>query len=524
MRPLADGQAAGRYTSQQIEAAILRPNGWTGVRFDVLDQNLRPTPISLPPLDIGASDPLAGGVTAAVVDWDSTRAIRKSLALTMFPSEPLRSAALRYWIRPWLQIGPMPDGGTAEIQMGVFLWNLPTRTITQTGAASNAETWTVTLGDRQYLLDLHGPGPSGIQFAAGMRTTDAIAAVLALAGITDTSQIQPSSATLAQTLSFSMSSGDTQSHPTTTMQQQVIQVLNRDPAGHPMTDTYYALIQYYYRVWSWNAHHWIAPPPQYVSETVMVPVTTTTTAAISSSPDTLAKILDYLHTSISYDLGYFDLEDRWVARPVLNPAGTQLVSTPQSTGSPVFALGNAPGSVVSSAVQRTPTITYTAEPTAPDAAPNAAQIAQRVNLLLGPPTATPDPTKFANRVMARSTAPSAAAVPVAWADLDTVMPNHPRAHINTGVWVDATITDATVAAGDLPALALSTLLTRALTSQIITLDTFAYPSHEGYELVGVRIPGDAEFGSASSTAAGKEQSWSIDLFSGRMHHVLQQAF
>lgn len=467
-RNLADAQGAAKpYTSAQIEAALLAPTGHIGVRFDVLDRFGAITPIQLTQANLPASSPLAGGVLSAVVEFNATKQVRKSLTLKLLPVPALLSVPMRYWIRPWLQVSPMPDGGTAELVMGTYLWMKPQRTITSIGADSNIEVWDIVLGDRQHVLDLQGPGPAGIQLNQGTLTTQAIQTILGLVGITDFSQIQANTATLVDTLSFTLTYGD-------------LTVRVFDPAVQAMRNlAAWNVAVYNNYVQSLGHPELVQPVPNFDNPLV---------TKLGSSPETLAKILDSLHAGIGYDPGYFDLEDRWVAKTKPNPSTTK------------------------------PGINYTA---AQVPAGTVAPVGSRINLMLGNPQVTPDPSQIANRVTVRSQSTTNSGQPTATADLNTVMPNHPNAQNQIGFYIDATVDEATADASNLAANALSTLLSRALEYETITLDTFAYPTHEGYELVGVTIPGDAEFGSGVTCS---EVGWTLDLMSGRMTHSLKRAY
>ena len=413
------------------------------------------------------SSKTAGGVLNCVVAFDSTKQVRKSLTLKMFPQPAMLPKVGQLWIRVYEQ-HLMPDGGWAEFVMGTYLWLKPQRTVTSIGELQNAETWDVVLGDRQHVLDFQGPGPAGIQLAQGMLTTQAVSRVLGIVGITDFSQVAPSTATLVDALSFTIASGDSSTH-----------------VFDPYT-FYLQEVAYYNQVVFNNAVTAMGAPQ--LATSITVPTNPFITR-LGSSAETLAKILDTLHAGAGWDLGYFDLEDRWVAKSALNPV-----------------------------TAGTPPIIYTAEPYVPN---RTGTVGQNVCLMMGAPQVVPDPTMLANRVVAVSQTVTNSSAPVAFADLNTLMPNHPLAQQNIGFYIDQQVNEATADAATLQANANTTLLARALAYETLTLDTYLYPAHEGNELVGVRIPLDPEF---SATVSTKEQAWSADLIGGRVVRTLAVSF
>ncbi len=165
-------------------------------------------------------------------------------------------------------------------------------------------------------------------------------------------------------------------------------------------------------------------------------------------------------------------------------------------------------------------ITYTAE--AIVAPGTTAAPGSRVNLMLGTPDPTPDATLVGNRVAARSQSTANSDTPVAFADLNTIMPLHPLAQQNIGFYIDHTVDDPAAAAADLPNVAITTLLQRALEYETMTLETAMYPAHEGYELVGVIVPNDSEF--SPPGVVGLETAWKGDLCKGRMTHTIKRAY
>lgn len=163
--------ATASYTDAQVAAQLRASSAATSARFDVLDNDL----------NVVAA---LQTVTAATVALDVDQKIKGSLALTMLPDASLVGRFLQRKIRPWFRL-LMPDGGIAEWPMGVYPWTRPKRSLATTGK----EIWTATLGDQEHLLDLSGPGPTGLRAPAGTNVRDAIVATLARVGITDTSGI-----------------------------------------------------------------------------------------------------------------------------------------------------------------------------------------------------------------------------------------------------------------------------------------------------------------------------------------------
>lgn len=162
MRPLFD--PAGRYTPAQVEAQLRSAAAAVGVRYELLDRDLN-----------SAGDLTT--VTDGRVESNGGQAIIGALDVTLEPVDELRDMAFRAHVKPWWQLR-MPDGGTVEWPMGVYVWNTPARSV-----APEAELWKATMGDRTHLLDVAGPGPAGFTGFADDRITDLIRRVLDRVGM-----------------------------------------------------------------------------------------------------------------------------------------------------------------------------------------------------------------------------------------------------------------------------------------------------------------------------------------------------
>lgn len=167
--------ATGRYTADQVEAALRAPSAQYGCRFEILGPGLD----KIDDLEVGP-----GGVVDAAVEVNVDQAIKGSMDLRMLPVEDLRDRTFTRRVKPWFRL-MMPDGGWAEWPQGVFVWGIPDRDLVGVGQ----EEWSITLGDQLQILDLAGPGARGFTVHTGNGVTDAIKRCLRRAGFDDTSGV-----------------------------------------------------------------------------------------------------------------------------------------------------------------------------------------------------------------------------------------------------------------------------------------------------------------------------------------------
>lgn len=180
-----------------------------------------------------------------------------------------------------------------------------------------------------------------------------------------------------------------------------------------------------------------------------------------------------LHTQLGYQPPGFDLDnDRYVARPAVDYSQTL----------------------------QAPVIVYEAG---------------QDSLLLPGISSTPALDKVANRVTVTGQSPSGFN-DVAVADLNTLIPGHPLSQGVLGWYIEAAAT-STVAANQLQlqAQANAILYERLRTYETVTFSSLANPMHDAWEILSLRVPGDARLDSPQLAA---EMGWSFDLFTGQMHH------
>lgn len=145
-------------------------------------------------------------------------------------------------------------------------------------------------------------------------------------------------------------------------------------------------------------------------------------------------------------------------------------------------------------------------------------------VMLTPQKTKHDPARLANRVWCRAQKRNGT-LRIAKADADVVVPGHPISRGVIGRYIDV-VEDVKVAPGQkaLEARARKKLLRRLATYQTFDLDTLAWPAHEAFDNVGIRLDGDPEFGDQVTM---HERSWSMVLRStgsteGTMTHRLSR--
>lgn len=151
--------ATSRYTHAEVAAQLKADSAKYTARFDVLNSNNN---------KVGDID---GYVVEAFIEFDADREIKGSLDLTLLPVSNLADDLFNYRIKPWFGV-VMPDGGTAEYAQGVYMWALPNRELV--GLGSGGDTWTMTLPDLGWALDMSGPGINDFKIERGQKITGGI--------------------------------------------------------------------------------------------------------------------------------------------------------------------------------------------------------------------------------------------------------------------------------------------------------------------------------------------------------------
>lgn len=145
-------------------------------------------------------------------------------------------------------------------------------------------------------------------------------------------------------------------------------------------------------------------------------------------------------------------------------------------------------------------------------------------VVLRPQRTEHDPGRVANRVFCRAQRRNGDLL-YGMADLDDVVPGHPLSKGVIDRYIDVVVdVDIAPSKSALEARARKKLLGRVSTYQTQELETLAWPVHEAFDVVGVSIAGDSEFG---DLALLHERSWSMVLRSdgrkeGTMEHRLSR--
>lgn len=129
-------------------------------------------------------------------------------------------------------------------------------------------------------------------------------------------------------------------------------------------------------------------------------------------------------------------------------------------------------------------------------------------VVLRPQNTKHDPSRLANRVWCRAQRRNGTLL-AGKADANDVVPGHPISQGVIGRYIDI-VEDIKIAPSKpaLEARARKKLLKRLSTYETFTLDTLAWPAHEAFDTVAVRLDDDPEFG---AEAVFHEQAWSMTL-------------
>lgn len=133
-------------------------------------------------------------------------------------------------------------------------------------------------------------------------------------------------------------------------------------------------------------------------------------------------------------------------------------------------------------------------------------------VVLRPQRTEHDPTRLANRVFCRAQRRNGGLL-YGSATADEVAPGHPLSRGVIGRDLDV-VMDVNVAPSKsaLDAQSRKKLLRRLSTYQTLELETLAWPAHEAFDVVGVELAGDSEFG---EMVLLHERSWSMVLRGGQ---------
>jgi hypothetical protein len=443
MQPLA----RSGWTDTQVDTMLRAGHARIGCRFELLDINLNVVG-TFNTATPGTVATVPGTITAAVVEQNMDQKLGGSLTLTMLPDPRLVNQAFAYSIKPYFSIGPMPDGSTIEFAQGVYPWAPPSRDV-----APGIEEWNVTLADQTVLLDLAGPGQTGFQAFAGETYTTALARLVQLAGLFDTSGIQNTDLKLIGNRSWGLTR-PVQAWGFMAMQGWV--------------DTGYGTYGQQDFSGNWTGQVSAAAPISPLVGASPNPNQTRTT--------TMLDIASEIHAGIGYNWPWFNCNGRYQAQPFVDWTSARPVST----------FGSATNGI---------TIT--------------------------PLHTDFDLTHFANRVFLWNESGDTATFFVSL-DANDVVPNHPLAQRQTKRYADRFISQSTAqtqAAAEQQARA--ELLDGLTAHERVSFDTLAYPVIEPFDVVGVYVANDTEYG---STALFQERVVQLDLFSGVMHHEATAAY
>lgn len=272
--------ADGRYTHEEVVAKLLDPAGLVGQRFEVRDPG-------------GSTRFELTDVFDATVSLNSDQEIKGACQMVLAADDRLLGRPFFFRIACFLQVGPMHDGGTAELPAGVYVFPDAERTIyVGPDGVEHDERFAVTMADQQLLLESFPL--DGLTGERGEPVTDVIVRALLAAGVTDTSGVVPSDETLDEGLRWTVKRG--------------AQKRRRVPRRR-----YERSLRRYHRMVSQGRAR--RRPRRYVWKDRQ------------ETPETLNAIVDDLADSVGYDPGFFDLTGRYK----LGPARDVSVESPDFT-------------------------------------------------------------------------------------------------------------------------------------------------------------------------------------------------
>jgi len=142
------------------------------------------------------------------------------------------------------------------------------------------------------------------------------------------------------------------------------------------------------------------------------------------------------------------------------------------------------------------------------------------SITLPPIRKAQDQERIANRVFVWSENPEATTT-FAEADANDIVPGHPWSQANTGYYRDKFVGSSSADTPDKAiALARKELLTSLSFYQRLSFDSFAWPVHEAFDIVGVWIREASD--DLSTERLFHERAWSLNLLSGRMTHEVRR--
>lgn len=477
--------ATGHYTAAQVRNVLHGTTRKWRARVEVLDRQRNATGLSGTTAEDFA-DPrgspnqfvlLSGSVT-----FDTGRTVCGSFSFDMLPFTPFANGFLKYLLRVYLGVGPMPDGGYAEFAMGEYLTMRPARDIRAVGPnGRNIEVWTMTCPDPSYLLSIGGPRAAGFKVAAGDLISDGIKNAYDASGYGfDLSRVEESGIAATESLSWTWQSGATRNGRIVTekvvvpekrrwqfkdMLGNVIKGVVAGPVG-PIFPPNAFLGGY------GASHKEVVTPAHTEMRSKLVGE-----EAQEDSGVTWLDIIATLHRQLGWCPPYIGLDGLPVGRPRPNP----------------FAI--------------------------PD--PELSYVAGLDTIVTGGTRLDPDIDDWGNVCIVVQTNTSGPAT-VGVADLDEFNPLHPLAQAQCKAYKDVFLNDAstasTVGAG---AQAIQGLLDLVERTEQLSITTVFNPAHEGYEVLGFRIPNDLDY---DTPQVMSETSWTVGLRTGESAHVWSRAF
>lgn len=405
---------------------------------------------------------------AATVEFDSQRRICGSLSLLFEPVPELLRVPFQYVLAPQVGFGPMPDGGTAWFDYGRYLWTSPKRAIAAIGADDNTELWTVTCGDLNHLLGMNGPGRTG--FAAGQDTLirEALVRMLRRNQETDATGIEVSDDRLTEQLAWNIKTGP-------------LGIRRRTPAQYAMA----------LKVWRNQVAYLEKIRRQVEAAQAKKPWLK---FDVASDPPKPGRIV--VRDLENPDLRWLDVSEVLCELLGFTP--------PHRDMSGRFRAFTAPDASL--------------------AAVDIHYLTDAASIIIPEIDVDPDLTGLATDVyvVAKEAALVNPGTVLGEAHLDQLAPSHPLAPRNSGVVIE----DEVYPSSAMSQQAATNLARRELYSSLlgwetITLETGLNPAHEGFEVIGLQVEGDAEL---DTEQAFLEQSWTADLVNGRMRHQLARTF
>lgn len=423
------------FTNAQVEAVLRSPHCNYGCRFELLDY------------DNNVVSKNYGNIISASVECDVDQKLTTSLQMQMLPDTRLLDSPFLYRIKPYFQVSgaTLPEGVVLEFPMGVYVWNIPERSIDGGGA----ELWDVTLADQLHVLDAGGPGLGGFSAAKDSLQIDSIKRLLSLGHINDTTGVQYSASRFSGPRSWGL---------TRLRQGWGFMMLENDPEWQP----------------GWGPFHWLDPTGNNDINSpgvIIQPGRTAPDVNYNQRTTTILDILREVHEGLSFQVPWFDANGRYSAKHVRD------LSKPTAD----VTYGTAANGITISPIQT-----------------------------------QNDLGKFCNRVAIWNEGADAAIFFVTL-DANDVVPGHPLSQARLKFYADRFISRSTADSQQGAEMqARKELLDGLAVYQRAQWNTLAWPVHEPYDLCGLYVAGDQEFGTMQYFELRK---YTFDLVSGQMQLV-----